>query len=68
MDEGEEVYGSPIIACGEASEVLELVEAALDAISVPIDGPIVGDEDLPSWIGGDNGDGPGVGDRLAQGV
>ena len=34
MDEGEEVDGSPVIAGGEASEVLEFVEAAFDAISI----------------------------------
>lgn len=34
MDESGEVHGSPVIACSEAAKVLELAEAALDAVAL----------------------------------
>jgi hypothetical protein len=33
VDEGEEVVCPPVISSGEATELLELVEAALDAVA-----------------------------------
>ena len=43
MDEGEVVAGEPVEPSGEAAEVLELVEAALDAVAQLVDQGIVRD-------------------------
>ena len=42
MDKGEVVAHDPVEAVGEAAEVLELVEAAFDAVAEPVDERIVG--------------------------
>lgn len=43
VDEGEVVASEPVEPCGEAAEVLELVEAALDAIAQLVGQGIVRD-------------------------
>jgi hypothetical protein len=43
LHEAEEMDGTPIIVCGEAPELLELVEASFDAVAVPVGGGIVRD-------------------------
>lgn len=66
MDEGEEVDGAAIVACGAASEVFELVEAAFDAVAQLVDGWIVGEGMLAGGIGWNDGFGAAVGDDGAQ--
>jgi hypothetical protein len=46
VDEGEVVFGLAIEPCCEAPEVLELVEATLDAVSELVDQGIVGRRSL----------------------
>jgi hypothetical protein len=41
MDEREQVDGATVEAGGEAAEVLELVEAALDAVAGFVEGDVV---------------------------
>ena len=43
MDEGEEVVSATVVAGGEASEVLELVEASLNLVSELVGGLVVRD-------------------------
>ena len=43
VDEGEVVGWQSVVAGGEATEVLELVEASFDAVSELVDDRIVGD-------------------------
>ncbi len=50
MDEGQEVDGPSVVACGEAPEVLEFVEAALDAIAVAVDRLVVRDDHLAGAV------------------
>src|SRR5438309_1222300 len=66
--EAEEVDGSSVVACGEAAEVLELVEASLDAVAVFVDRRVVGDDDLARAVGRDHRLGSGVGDERPQGI
>lgn len=66
MDECEEVFGSSVVSSGEAPEVLELVEASLDAVAEPVDGRVVGDGDLAGACRGDDGFGVHGCDGLAQ--
>ena len=68
MDEGEEVGGSPVIACCDTAEVLEFVEAALDAIAQLVESEVVGDEVRAGRIAGDDGLRPLAGDERAQGI
>lgn len=37
MDGGEEVDGEPVVAGGDASEVLEATEHALDGVAIPVE-------------------------------
>jgi hypothetical protein len=46
VDEAFEVNGSAIVARGEATYVLQPVEATLDAIAIDVNGFIVRDDDL----------------------
>jgi hypothetical protein len=41
VDEGEEVNRATVVARGEVSEVLELVETTLDTVSQPVDVAVV---------------------------
>ena len=68
MDGGQEVDGAPVVSGGDVSEVLELVEEALDAVPEPIGLGVVGDDDLAAAGGGDDRLGVCSGDELAQGV
>jgi len=68
MDEGFEVDGEPIVSRGNASEVFELVEAALDAISCLVGFEVVGDQALSGWIAGNDGGGADVGDEGSESV
>ena len=68
MDESEEVEGAPFVACGEASEVIEFVEASFDAVAASIDKRIMRDR-FRSGEGGRNDHlGADVGDEAAQGI
>lgn len=49
-----EVSGPAIISCREASEMLQPVEAALDAVSPFVGYGIVRDEDFPGPVGRDH--------------
>jgi hypothetical protein len=51
VEEGEEVIGAAIIACGEPSEVLELVETALDAVSEFVLAPVVFERVFADGVG-----------------
>lgn len=66
MDEGEEVGCSAVVSGCDAAEVLELVEAALDAIAQLVEGEVVGDEPFAGWIAGDDGLGTLAGNEFAQ--
>ncbi len=68
MDESEEVDGAAIVSCGDAAEMFELVEAALDSVSRLVGGGIVRDRCLAIAFGGDDGGHAGVGDEAAQGI
>jgi hypothetical protein len=52
VDEGEEVGGSPVVSCGEAAKVLEVAEAALDAVSVFVGVLVVWDRNLAERVDG----------------
>ena len=60
------MYGASVVSHCEASEVLELAEASLDAVAGAIGLNIVGDEDLSRPVGGDDSLSADVGDDLAQ--
>ncbi len=45
MEEGEEMNGAAVIAGGDAPEVLEFVETALDPVSRLVDLFVVGNDD-----------------------
>lgn len=49
MDESEEVDGAAIVSCGDAEEMFELVEAALDSVSRLVGGGIVRGGRSASW-------------------
>src|SRR5690606_32188457 len=55
VDEAEEVDGEPVVAGGEAAEVLELCEAALDAVAQPVEVAVVRDGGLARAGRGDDG-------------
>ncbi len=60
--------GESIVSRCDASEVLELVEAAFDAISRLVDFEVVGDQALAGWIAGNDGGGADVSDEGTQSV
>ena len=68
MHEGEVVAGEPVKPGGEASEVLELVEATLDPVAQLVDQGVVRDRGLARAGRGDNSLGPDFGKASAQAV
>ena len=40
MEGGEEVSGSFLVACGDASEVFDRVEETFDEVALPIEGKV----------------------------
>ena len=68
MDEGLEVYCFSVVSGCDAPEVLDLVEAAFDAVSVFVDFGVMADEALSRRIAGDDGFSPDVGDTVANGI
>src|SRR5581483_5435795 len=46
MDEGHEVDGPSVVACGEAPEVFEFIEAALDTVAMTVYRCVVRDDHL----------------------
>jgi|MedtruStandDraft_1076414.scaffolds.fasta_scaffold38922_2 hypothetical protein len=52
MDEAVKVDGSSIVACGEAAEMLEAIEAAFNAVAVFVGVGVVRDEQLARAVGG----------------
>src|SRR5437868_15408956 len=68
VDEASEVRGSSVIACGEAPEVFESAEAALDPIALPVDVDVVRNDDLAGSVGRDDRCCPHIGDDRAQRV
>src|SRR5690606_35385826 len=55
VDEAEEVGGEPVVSGGEAAEVLELCEAALDAVAQAVEGAVVRDRGSARTGRGDDG-------------
>jgi len=68
MDEGEVVAGEPVEPGGEAPEMLELVEATLDAIAQLVDHRVVRDRGLSRTGRGNDGLGSDPGQTGAQAV
>ena len=66
VDEGEEVDGAPVVAGGDTPEVLEFVEAPLDAVSQAIDISVVVIGLCSSGMRRDDGGCADCGNRLAQ--
>jgi hypothetical protein len=60
MKSGKEVNGTSIVSRGDMSEVLELVEEALDPVAQFVGGCVVRDEDFSGAEGGDDRGGCGV--------
>ena len=65
MDEGEEVNGPSVEAAREAPEVLELIEAAFDAIAFLVERRVVRDRYLARAGRRDDGDHASVSDQLS---
>ena len=55
MDESQEVNGAAIVACCEAAELLEAIEASLDLVSMDVEISIVGNGDLAAAGRGNDG-------------
>lgn len=68
MDGGEEVGCGLEVSCGDASEVFEAVEEALDQVAVAIEVAIDGADDTNVALAGDVGGGPGGFDGLGYGT
>lgn len=68
MYECEEVDFPPVVSSCDTSEMLEFVEAALDAVARLVDGEVVGDQRLAGGIAGYDRRCAGGGDEVAQGV
>jgi len=66
--EGLEVYCFSVVSGCDAPEVFDLVEVALDAVSVLVDFGVIADEALSPWIAGYDGLGLDVGDAVADGI
>ncbi len=66
MDEACEVDGTPVIACCEAPEMLHAAIASFDLIAVFVDSFVVGNEDRPVPLGGDDRLGLHISDLFAQ--
>lgn len=54
VEKGEEVSVAPVVASGDAPEVLELVEAAFNAVALPVAVGVVGDGHLAVAFGRDH--------------
>lgn len=67
-DGGEEVSCELVVACGDASEVLELVEEAFDEVALPVELRIDGALVLPVALCGDMRAGAAEGDDLEDGL
>jgi hypothetical protein len=63
----EEVAGEFVVACGDAPEVLEFVEEALDEVSLAVEGEIDGTHDLDVALRGDVGGGAAGGEEVDDG-
>lgn len=50
MYEAREMDGSPVVARGEASKVLETAKAAFDPVALSVDNRVVGDRNLTGSI------------------
>ena len=68
MYEGEEVDCSSVVSCGDAPEVLELVEASFDTVSRFVDLEVVGDQVLSGRVARDDGGRAGFGDERSETV
>jgi len=68
VDEGQEADGPTVIACGEAPEVLEPVDASLDLVPHFVDPLVMADQLLAGPVRGDDGLRPLGLDESAQGV
>lgn len=56
MDHGEKVAGGFFIAAGDAAEVFDLVDEALDHMALFVEVLVVGDRLSAGGVGGDHGD------------
>ena len=61
-DDGLVVPGGLFVACGDAAELFELVEAALDQVALLVECPVERQLGSPRWIARDDGHRPGAGD------
>jgi hypothetical protein len=68
MGEAKEVTGTAVVGSGEAAELLEFAEAALDANACATSPGVVLDEPLVRAIRRDDGVSAYLGDELAKGV
>ncbi len=68
MQEAQEVHVAPVEAGGDAPEVLELVEAALDAVACAVKRGVVGDGHLAVALGRDDRLHAEGGEQRTQGV
>jgi len=66
VDECKEVFHASIEAGCEASEMLELVEAAFDTVAGLVEQRVMRDRHFARTGGGDDGDHVGVGDDLSE--
>ena len=66
MDECEEIDCSSVVSCGDAAEVLELIEASFDAVSRLVDFEVVGNQALSGWVAGDDGGGASIRDETSE--
>ncbi len=68
MDEAEEMCGPAVISCCNTSEMLELIETALNGISFLVGLEIVGDRALTGRVAWDDSLCPDIGDGGADGI
>nr|WP_245454257.1 hypothetical protein [Aquabacter cavernae] len=68
MHESGEVNCPAVVAHSEAADVLELVEASLDAVTVLLAGDVMRDGDLAAAVRRDYRLGAHAGDQRAQGI
>lgn len=54
MDEGEEVFGTPVVPCGDVAEMLEFVDASLDAVAEFVVSLVQPPRPFARWIGWDD--------------
>ena len=68
MYEDGEMTGASVVSCGDAPEVLKLVETTLDPVSGLVGECTVGIEDFARAVGRDNGKHADLGDAVADGI